>query len=212
MNTNKSYPWYLTWPAIIIAFILFWPVGIALIFFRTQKSKKGAFSTASDKKFYIIIGVILILIGLSSLSDSPSLALFMLIGGIALIVYSNALSKKAKRNKAYIDMIINNGETSIDKISSILNVKYDIALKELKTLQATGILKNITIDEQTHTITVQRPIQPQVIINQNIATSSQQTQQPIQVETSCPGCGAKYVGFTGNQCICEYCDSEFIFK
>ena len=29
---NTSYPWYLSWPAIIVVFIFFWPAAIVLIY------------------------------------------------------------------------------------------------------------------------------------------------------------------------------------
>lgn len=48
---NTSYPWYLSWPAIIVVFIFFWPAAIVLIYLRTQSTKGGAFAAASNKKF-----------------------------------------------------------------------------------------------------------------------------------------------------------------
>ena len=46
---NTSYPWYLTWPAIVVAFLLFWPVAIFLIYLRTKNSKGDIFAATSNK-------------------------------------------------------------------------------------------------------------------------------------------------------------------
>ena len=104
---NTSYPWYLTWPVIIIAFLFFWPAAIVLIYLRTKNSKGGAFAAASNKKIYIVLGVILILMGIGSFDGSVLMALFLIAGGVAMIYYANTLAKKASRNKSYIDMIVN---------------------------------------------------------------------------------------------------------
>lgn len=215
---NTSYPWYLTWPVIIIAFLFFWPLAIALIYLRTKNSKSGAFAAASNKKIYMVLGVILIIIGLGSIGDSTMLALFMIAGGAAMIYYANSLAKKASRNKTYIDMIVNQGETSIDKIASMLNVKTDVVMKELQTMQTLGILKGATINYQTHSITVQRA---QNTVNQisgmvnsftNTVSDAASTSAASMVQTACPGCGAKYTGQQGTTCTCDYCDASFIFK
>ena len=130
---NTSYPWYLSWPAIIVVFIFFWPAAIVLIYLRTQSTKGGAFAAASNKKIYMILGGVLIVFGLLRFKNSVPMALFLIVGGAAMIYYANTLAKKASRNKSYIDLLVNQGETSIDKVANMLNVRYDIALKEIKT-------------------------------------------------------------------------------
>ena len=219
---QTSYPWYLTWPVIIIAFILFWPAAIVLIYLRTKSSKGGMFAAASNKKIYIVFGVILILIGLTNFDNSVFVALFMIIGGGAMIYYANTLAKKASRNKSYIDMIVNQGETSIDKIASTLNVKYDVALKELQTMQSLGVLKGASIDAQTHSISVSQMKNTvgqisgavNTITNTltNAASNDAAGGNGGMVQTACPGCGAKYTGVKGTSCTCDYCDASFIFK
>ena len=56
---NKNSFWY-SWPAIIIAFWLFWPVGLFLLFKKFSVDKKAAMKAggASLK----IIGIVLIVI------------------------------------------------------------------------------------------------------------------------------------------------------
>lgn len=223
MNNNNN-AWYLSWPVIIIAFMCCWPVAIYLIYLRTKNSRSGAFAAATNKKMYMVLGVILFLMGMSSCQDSAGMGLFMMAGGAAMVYYANALAKKASRNKTYIDMIVNRGETSIDKISSQLNVKYDVALKELQTMQTLGILKGATIDPQTHSITIQKTnnvvgeIGGMVnsVTNTFISAASNSAAEPVKMEpktvqAACPGCGAKYTGAQGGTVTCDYCDATIIF-
>lgn len=226
---NSSYPWYLTWPAIIVAFFLFWPAAIYLIYLRTKNSKGDVFAAATNKKVYMVIGVLLIIMGLGSIGDSVLMGLFMIVGGAAVIYYANTLAKKASRNKSYIDMIVNQGETSIDKIASVLNVKYDVALKELQTMKTLGVLKNATINEMTHTVAVEKGVTTQNNLQGNIQNSFTQisgamngvtdaltnaasTDAATTVSSACPGCGAKYTGAQGSTITCDYCDTTFVLK
>ena len=201
---NQSYPWYLSWPAIIVAFLIFWLVAIVLIYLRTKNSKSGAFAAASNKKVYMILGAVLVVMGIGNIGDSFLMGLFFIAGGAALIYYSNTLAKKAVRNKQYIDMIVNQGETSVDKIASVLNIKYDVALSELKTMQTLGILKGATINEQTHSISVEKLKNTAGEISGMVnsvtdalmgaASTDAASEQTAQVTHACPGCGAKYNG------------------
>lgn len=218
--SNGSYPWYLTWPVIIIVFILFWPAAIVLIYLRTQSSKGGAFAAASNKNVYMILGGILIVLGLMRLRGSIPMALFMIVGGAAMIYYANTLAKKASRNKSYIDLLVNQGETSIDKVANMLNVKYDVALKELKTMRSLGILKGAVIDEQSRSVSITRvqsatneitgmvnSVTGALIGGASTGAASGSTET---VEGACPGCGAKYTGAKGTTITCSYCDATFI--
>lgn len=219
---NTTNPWYLSWPVIIIAFIIFWPAAIVLIYLRTQNTKGGAFAAASNKKLYIALGIILILMGLTRFDNSVIMALFMIVGGVAMIYYANTLAKKASRNKSYIDLIVNQGETSIDKIASVLNVKYDVALNEIKTMQSLGILKGANINEQTHSIAITKT---KAAVNEitdmvnsvtdaltGVASNSAAMPSKTVVEASCPGCGAKYTGAKGSTITCDYCDATFVLR
>lgn len=217
---NGSYPWYLSWPVIIIAFLFFWPAAIVLIYLRTQSTKGGAFAAASNKKVYMILGGILILFGLTRFKSSIPMALFMIVGGAAIIYYANTLAKKASRNKSYIDLLVNQGETSIDKVANMLNVRYDVALKELKTMKSLGILKGATIDEQSRSVSITRvqnaageisgmvnSVTGALIGSASTAAASGAVET---VEGACPGCGAKYTGPKGSTVTCSYCDATFV--
>lgn len=218
---NGAYPWYLTWPVIIVAFFVFWPAALILIYLRTKNSKQGMFAAATNKKVYIVVGAILIVIGITNIGDSFGTALFFIVGGGAIIYYANSLAKKASRNKSYINLIVNQGETSIDKIASQLNVKYDVALRELKTLQTLGVLKGVSVDESQHNLVLEKAkssvseIADMVNSVTNVITGASsvdaaETKKTVQM--ACPGCGAKYTGTEGSTQVCDYCDTNFIFR
>lgn len=206
---KQQQPWYYSWPVIIIAFILFWPVGIALLVMKSRSSKQSVFVGSSDKKFYIIIGVVLVLMGIGTMGKSPVTGLFMIIGGIALIVYAGQMAKRAKRNKQYIDMIVNQQITSLDKIASVNNISYENVLKEVKQLISLGVLKGAQIDEMRHTIMVAQPERPQMAPPQYQQGYAQNDipQAPQFVTVACPGCGAKMSVQRGTTVSCEYCDT-----
>lgn len=211
MNNNVT-PWYYSWPVIIIAFIVFWPVGLALLILRNTGRKQSVFLGSTDKKKYVIAGVVLIVLAIGSFSSSNgTMGVIYLAGGIALIAYANVLVRKAQRNRQYIDLIVNNNETSLDKIASVCNVQYDTAVKELKNLITFNVLKNATIDEVNRTITiVKNEPQPQPVsqfVNDVTAGFTGASEQAAPVSCVCPGCGAKVVVRPGQTVVCEYCDT-----
>ena len=223
MNNNDK--WYYSWGVIIAALIFVWPLGIALIVMRTQNSKSGAFSATSDKKVYSTVGAVLIVIGvLALIGGGGAMAVFMIAGGGLLIYYSNQLAKKAARNKQYIDLVVNKGETNINKIAMIVNAGYDEVLKELKGLQSAGVLRSCAMNEAAHTITIvrqaPRPMQP-MYNNMQMGMMGQGMQmgmgqpvpqmQPVSAVMKCPGCGAEYTGTKGSTLECEYCGKKFVF-
>ena len=214
---NTSYPWYLKWPAIIVAFFVFWPVAIFLIYLRTKNSKGDIFTATSNKKIYIILGAILMLMGITNLGSSTLVAIFMIVGGAAIIYYANTLAKKASRNRTYIDLIVNQGETSIDKMASMLNVKSDVVIKELQMMQTLGILKGANLNTQTHMISIDKAkntvSEISGVVNSLTDTilNASSTDATNVTQKACPGCGAKYTGKAGQVITCDYCDAEIIF-
>ena len=202
---NNMRPWYQSWTAIIIAFIIFWPAGIVLLILRNSQGKQSVFMGSTDKKKYIIGGVILIFIGICWFGDSVFWGLFTMAGGAALIFYADRLQKKAQRNRQYIELIVNRGETSLDRIASICNVQYDIMLKELQSLINRNILKGGIIDTNGRNITVRREVPVRSTMAYEPAVEV--VEAPVSVNVVCPGCGAKHVVKKGETIYCDYCDT-----
>lgn len=217
---NNQRPWYYSWWVIILAFVCFWPAGIALLILRNNHANtisKQSLFTNTNKKRYITVGVILIFVGLTVISDSVLMGLFLVAGGIALIVYSEKLVKAAERRKKYIDLIVNNQVYSLEKIASICNVQYSVVLKELNQLISFGVLKGAYVDESKRQVvlpngqnaagtitTTQNLVNGFVSVTQTI-NSGAAVQPPKMVAVVCPGCGAKMSVQEGTVTECEYC-------
>lgn len=205
MENNR--PWYTSWYVIIVALIACWPVGIGLIVLRNSQGKQSIFMGTTDKKKYIIGGVALIIIGLGNMiNDNGFMGFFMIVGGVTLIAYADRLQKKAQRNRQYIELIVNRDETSLDKIASICNIRYDIMTKELQTLINRNILKGGIIDINSRTITVRKEEPVRTMID-NVQTRVIEMAEPVMVNVVCSGCGAKHVLKKGTTITCDYCDS-----
>lgn len=217
---NNQRPWYYSWGVIILAFLFFWPVGIVLLVMRnrnTNKVSRQSLFTNTNKKKYITIGVILIVIGLTTISDSALMGLFLIIGGIILIIYSEKLVKDAARRKKYMDLIVNNQVYSLEKIASICNVQYSVVLKELNQLISFGVLKGAYIDEGKRQVMIAGTPNTSGIIPMTqtledglasftqTVTGAAAVQQPKMVAAVCPGCGAKMSIPEGAVVECEYC-------
>ena len=205
-------PWYLSTIVIILAFLIFWPAGIVLILLRAKGSsmdKQAVFKGASNQKIYILGGAILIILGIANLFSGDSKwiwGLFMIIGGGVLIYYSTTIANTAARNRDYIDMIINQDIDDVNAIAAACGVTVATAEKEISQLIAIGVLKNTTLDTNSHIVTFVRP----AISQQTQATGSFAGEAPVGgelVTVACPGCGAKMTMRRGTSCKCEYCDA-----
>ena len=213
MNNNVT-PWYFSWPVIIIAFIFAWPIGLGLLIARNLKNKQSIFLGSTDKRKYLAAGAVLIVLAIISFSNDGTFMGFVYLGGgVALIAYANVLVKKSQRNRMYIDMIVNNNETSLDKIASVCNIQYETVLKEVKQLISFNVLKNASIDETSRSITVVKaqpaPVQnlTQFVNEVTDGFTGSASVNNAPVSCSCPGCGAKVVITPGQTIICEYCDT-----
>lgn len=206
--SNSQRPWYFSWPVIILAFIIFWPAGIVLIILRSQGSKQSIFLGTTDKKKYLIIGLVLIIFGIVSLfKKNFAFGIFTILGGLAIGYYANSLAKRAARNKKYIDMIVNHHESSLDKISSIVGLQYNKTVAELNQMISLGVLKNAKIDENSRTIRIEEPAagtQSGGFIDNIFGPADA---GGSMVTATCPGCGAKIAVRAGTTVKCEYCDA-----
>ena len=213
MNNNNQ-PFYLKTWVIVLAFLFFWPLGIGLVFLRMNASKKDAFLGSTNKNKYVIGGVVLGIIGIACISDDKAgMGVFMIIGGIFLIIYANKLAKRSERNHKYVDLIVNKGMTSIDQIAGVCNVKYDVCLKELNGLIKIGVFKNAVIDENYRSITLNANPEPTATESlasafSNAFNGTDAAPAPVEnVKVRCSGCGAQVMIARGRSMECDYCGS-----
>lgn len=218
MNDYELPLWHKNW-VIVLAFIFCWPVGIFLLIGRVNSSKKSMFDGSKTTKVCLIVGVILILIGLSSFSGKKILAgLFYIAGGIALIYYAQQNKKKVARYKSYVELVANQKVYSLDTISNTMNVTYDVAHDEIQKLISLGSFRGATINELTRSIDI-APVQQ---IQTNVSYGVQQmnndatggmvsmvSKQAATITATCPGCGGTAVAQKGATVECDYCGKIF---
>ena len=210
MNNNQQPIWYNTW-VIVIAFIVCWPIGIVLLIMRVNSSKQNMFDGSTTTKVCMILGVILILAGLSSFSNSFLAGLFYTAGGAALIYYGLNNKKKVERYKGYIDLIANQHIHSLDTISTTMNVTYDVVKNDIQTLISKGTFKGASINEMTRSIEMAEiTAQPtmQSVVG-NLVDGLAGASQPQTVTAVCPGCGGSMAALKGATVECDYCGKIF---
>lgn len=207
MNEKGKISGLYSWPVIILALCIFWPVGIFLIIKRVSVDKKTAMGAGKliggiGIASYCIAGIgFIACLSDGFASDDIGMILFFGIAGFALQKVSQKIKREAEDVKKYLSVIVNGNERQIDVIASSMGKSYDVAKNDIQKLINKGYLKNAYINEGTREIVLPNIIQEQSGDMTN--TSS------VNVETkiiACPCCGANntIVGDIGE---CEYCGS-----
>jgi hypothetical protein len=197
MTVNQK--WYHQTVVIILAFIIFWPIGIYLIVSRSRASKRGMFVGGLDFKTACIVAAVLGVMGLLCLSGSNSSfggAMLYFIGAVAVFIYGKKNDGKIERYKKYIDMVVNQHIDNIDTMANACGIPYGTCRGELATLIAKDVFKGASIDDTTHTLNLMRRVAPPVEV---------MGRATVTVTVTCSGCGATAAITQGTSCECEYC-------
>ena len=192
MEKNGLY----SWPVIIALLIVFWPVGLYLLYQKAKQDKKMAF-TAS--KILGILGTFFIVIGIITLI--AVVGVFYLILGILLKKFAKKLLTSAENVKKYLAIIVNGNVRQLDNISAAVGKPYDAVKKDIQALIDDGYLKNAYINESTREVVL---AQPAVNTEFNMNTAATANASARIVACSCCGANNTVYGATGE---CEYCGS-----
>ena len=209
MSNNNKIGGIYSWPIIILALVIFWPVGLFLIIKRISLDKKAAIS--SGGKGLKAIGITLIVLGalgFIGLVSEPTegsgggiaVAIFFIAGGIALIIKSKKVAKEAESVKQYLSIIINGGERHLDTIAASTGRQYDVVKADVQNMIDKGFLRNAYINESTREIIFTTP---EPVNNAGQATYATTTEVQTKIVT-CPCCGANNT-VVGDISECEYC-------
>lgn len=201
-NTQKT-P---SWAAIVLWFIFFWPIGIYLLIKKLSTDKSA--TVTNNGKILLAIGIFFVLgafIMLSSLingeSDKSTAVggiLFYGIGGVLMIYASIKQKETGERYKKYIDIVINQGQTTIENIASQMQLSYEDTVKDLQKMIEKGYFKNAHIDYQNHEIIVE---------NNQKSEESNWGNDIAEKVIKCPNCGGNNVIRIGRVCECDFCGS-----
>lgn len=208
---NEKMPLY-SWTVIILAFCVFWPVGLFLLFKRVSTDKKTAMIANISIK---TIGVILYvfagffaffsIILLTDKSDPANaegfitlfvIALIFGIGGFFVCKYSKKISKNAQEIKKYMSVVVNGNTRQLDAVASAMDKSYDVVKKDIQDMINKGFLKNAYINEGTR----------EVVFAENNSFENVNINNAPKKIIACPCCGANNT-LIGDMGECEYCGS-----
>ena len=209
MNNNNLSALY-SWPVIILALIIFWPVGVFLIIRRVSLDRKTAMASGKiigglGIALYCI--AVLGLIGCLSSGISASdviLIIFFGAAGYALRRVAKNTKQEADNVKNYLSIIVNGNVRQLDTVSAACGRPYETVRADVQKMIDKGYLKNAYINQDTREIvlpTVQ-PAAPNYIINPVNASAAAAAAAPRVVTCSCCGANNTIASATGE---CEYC-------
>jgi len=189
---------------IMAAFILFWPIGIFLLY-KKLSTEKGTVlrchKTVAAISFILFgIGGIYLLLVLAGSIQFISFTVLWFIGGCVMHVYARNIKTKSDRYRKYIDLIINKDHTSLDNISFALGIAYDEAVTDLQKMISAGYFTGWRIDHTQRAIVY---TMPQFVDNPFENPSA----RPLDRVIHCESCGANNKIAAGRVPKCEYCDS-----
>ncbi len=193
---NKTFDLY-SWPVIIALLILFWPVGLYLLYKKAQSDKKTALTASKILK---LLGNIFIVVGIVTLIIV--VGIFYLILGIVLKKFAKKLLASAENIKKYLAIVVNGNVRQLDSIAATVGKPYDQVKADLQKLIDDGYLKNAYIDEAMREIVLPQPAAATASAGASFGGGVGVTTRVV----TCPCCGANntVVGATGE---CEYCGS-----
>lgn len=159
-----------SWVTIILVLILFWPVGVILLYFKLKKNSKNKFTFGGKTK--IVIGICSIFFGLVGAStgiDEPTgevgltivMVLTFLAIGIACIYFG---TKNIKEGKIYekIRNLINFQEVeSVAEIARKLKLTEENAKEYISKAISLGICNN-EIEYKNNKIVYKKKVEEQI--------------------------------------------------
>lgn len=207
----------ISWGLIMVAILVFWPVGLYLLLRKTRSSRKATLAENNfmllKKASYVVVAVTLYSIirttmtmfSVATITDVPMMRMVLggleelftrslfLIGGLILWRYSNKMLKKAKGLKQYITVIVNQEIYYISQIARTMNITEKKVIEDLKYMIANHYFENAYIDQ------VERKI-----VLQPLKKDTQAQQRVKKHSILCSGCGAMNTVVEESQ-ACEYC-------
>lgn len=206
MELNKKI--YQYWIVVILALIIFWPVGLILLYLKLRNSSKNRFKISGTIK--IIIGVCSIffaLIGTATEIDQPTgevvvtivmVSIFLAIG-LAFIYFG---MKNIKEGRVYekIANLINFQEVeSIEEIASKLKMTEDRATEYISKAVSLGFC-NSEIEYRNNKIIYKKKMDAEV----------KKKKHERIVKCECCG-GINHMSDTETK-ACEYCGMELLIN
>ena len=191
------------WGWIVGCLILFWPLGLYLLFRRLSSDRGATFKSGKTIAIvsYGLIAMCFIYLIMAITEDTAMLlaALLCGCGGVVLYRLSKKMQITGERYRQYITLIVNQGITSIDNIARIVEMTFEGVTNDLARMIDSGYFSGAYIDKSRREIVLAHPVQPH-----HARQPASQIQEKIVI---CKGCGANNRVIVGQITECEYCNS-----
>ena len=192
---NNSISWF--W--VVLVLIIFWPAGLFLLFKRLEQDRSA---TMKSGGVVALLSFVLMFFGFIFftlvLTDGISYIVPLLLfggGGFWLFRVSRKMKATGKRYRSYIELIINQGHTSIEYMAQMMGETYQVAETDLQKMIERGFFQRAYIDRAKR-----------MIVLQTAAQSQSGQVVPQERVVTCAGCGANNRVLT-HVSECEYCGS-----
>lgn len=173
-----------------------------------NKGCSNAFSTVFAWLF--VIGLVIWFIDSLPANIAAIILIVILIIGISSLIGKIKNIKKKKRYRKYINIVVHNGETSLDRIALLMFISYEQVVKDLQEMIENGDIEHMVIDHDNRELVypgnnTEHVIK--VVITKEDSREEPEEKEPEAVVVICKGCGAKNAVLTGRISECEYCGS-----
>lgn len=209
-----------SWGVIILLLIIFWPVGLFLLYRKITDDKSAALKNSKVLNItgwiFVALSIIYFFMAItgnlktdngSSVVELIMIDLIFFGGGGAFMIYAAKNMKvNAEKLKKYITIVINNNETSIDNIAAAIPASYEQTTKDLQKMIDNGYFENAYIDVSNREIVLLNKSTVQTHSVSNIQMNSPVNDPQINAVV-CKNCGANNKVVEGQVCECEYCGS-----
>lgn len=197
----------LSWPVIIIACIVFWPIGCVLLYMRSL-SKVGKLK--SNSILLIIISIFCCLmtlagisITLEDLNNNLGINIFVIFlfssGAITSTVLAIKLLKKYKCYKKYVERIGARLKISVDELAQQTGDSIETTIKNIS-----GAIQCQMIDAYINE-------ENDIIINSQLQNNIDSWEEELErITVQCKNCGATNEYRIGEENRCEFCNSILV--
>jgi hypothetical protein len=143
-------PLYLRWSSIVLALVIFWPLGLWLLGVRIGRDKlarlKAGQWLVNAGLSFLLFGGLVLLNALVGSEDDPggravSMAISIMLGfvpGLILVWKGRSLRAQGRQIRQYVELLINQESSSLSAISASLNIGPDLVSSQLARLIAEG--------------------------------------------------------------------------
>lgn len=205
MNAKKKST---SWKVIVIWIIIFYPVGIYLLYKKMALDKsailKNSKVLSSIGYLFLFAAIFSIFGGESKTSTSFASFLFYLIGGLLILYVAKRIKLSGERYKKYINIVINQNETAINNIASKMGLSYEMTVKDLNEMIDKNYFKDSFIDYGKREIV----LSANKAGTESVFTQDTNRQTALQKKiVKCASCGANNVVNDGEIVKCDYCGS-----